>query len=1019
MGGAVGAGRSYFLFDQRDHALLAMVNEVIAGKRSISHSREQFYPFFHPHGIKEMAESRGLRIAYATIHLLNLLEVGRLDDRLAALKSLRDEVIGATGGLLPRNSARVLLQLMKELVRAHDDPQTQLELAHDFRKAASGKPGFIRRQLRRFHLLEMPEEWNQLAFDDHVHDANTKGRKSASHLIMDAWIKGIRRLRVIYYNHITARNAAELMAAADIMGITLRIGIEFSARFRDRYVQLIWVPRGFSDPQSFLCFLAEPEVMTLMAEGLKVSRHQEWHVLKVLAAYNETHRDRINTAFGLNLQPASEKQFLSFVGAGQASLLHLSRFIHAEIQKQLPERITGLRTAYQNAADKEARQAIEALTEDLNGLDSETILDQYLRPARNPGIADPSIPTDDGETPELLTLSPKELVGRLVQLHTGYRITLNLSHLKAEDVLEILYDCNGSITRLEIFNLKDYAAGQTDHIPAISELQQAINQGNVIALKAMIRKLIARLNQSSAPDEDRIRKLTVILHDIATLKALYSGTHLKSRIGSDSTGSSSRARGMGLVIEETLPRRARQQLRRPEEGRLKIPFHVTAYPTLVYSSQKVHSLWGAAAGWLRSRLNLTRLGRKCQIEWRVKEYGSHMASSGNIVTLGGIHANAGGRITLDPRTPKSSRNGGIWPYLNSAIKNGLKVLIGFVPAFATFYLTKEWWLLAYGGAFIWFGITGLRIILQSVMGGGGIRPSPFLRWNSLVSWERMADSLLFTGFSVPLLDFAAKTLVLDYALGITTATHPILLYSLMALTNGIYLASHNIFRGFPKGVVTGNFFRSILSIPIAVGINAAAGQILAAAGVMAVDVVLQRWAAIISKAASDMVAGVIEGTADRLANIHLRRQDYASKFAQLFETYAQLELLFPEDKVLDLLEAPEEVRTIARSDAHDLERVMMICTLDMLYFWMYQPRARGALQAMLREMSGEERRIVVRSQLIVQRQREISLMLIEGILGKSFSRPLAFYLQQHPAYLKSILQMEQKIAQGRAGDPGS
>ncbi len=81
---------------------------------------------------------------------------------------------------------------MKELVRAHGNYQRQLELAHDFRRAASGKPRIIREQLRRYHLLEMPEEWNQVTFDDHVHDANTKGRKSATHLIMDAWIKGIR-----------------------------------------------------------------------------------------------------------------------------------------------------------------------------------------------------------------------------------------------------------------------------------------------------------------------------------------------------------------------------------------------------------------------------------------------------------------------------------------------------------------------------------------------------------------------------------------------------------------------------------------------------------------------------------------------------------------------------------------------------------------------------------------------------------------------------------------------------------
>ncbi len=64
---------------------------------------------------------------------------------------------------------------------------------------------------------------------------------------MDAWIKGIRRLNVVYYNYINPEVAAELLESAEIMGITVRIGIEFSARFRKRYITLIWTPRGFTD----------------------------------------------------------------------------------------------------------------------------------------------------------------------------------------------------------------------------------------------------------------------------------------------------------------------------------------------------------------------------------------------------------------------------------------------------------------------------------------------------------------------------------------------------------------------------------------------------------------------------------------------------------------------------------------------------------------------------------------------------------------------------------------------------
>ena len=234
-----------FLFDKRDHVFLRMVNEVLGRRQERDYRQRTFYPHLHPRGIKELAESRGLRIGYAVIHLLESLEVGLRDERLAALRSVRDEVLNASEGPMPKNTARVLLQIMKDMVRSQGDYTRQLVLAHEFRRTATGKPSLVRQQLKKYHLLELPEAWNQLAFDDHVHDVNTKGRKSATHLIMDAWIKGIRRLRVIYYNYIEPPFAAELLEAAETMGLEVRIGIEFSALFRGRFVQLIWVPRGF------------------------------------------------------------------------------------------------------------------------------------------------------------------------------------------------------------------------------------------------------------------------------------------------------------------------------------------------------------------------------------------------------------------------------------------------------------------------------------------------------------------------------------------------------------------------------------------------------------------------------------------------------------------------------------------------------------------------------------------------------------------------------------------------------
>ena len=229
-------------FDTNDFTLLRIVNDVLARSPQSQNIRTLLAPYMHPHGIKEMAVPQVLRIAYAIANLLGSLEGGNSANRLASLRSLKDEVILASTSYLQKNTARVQLQIMKELIRHREDEDTQLRLAHDFRMVSSGKPRVVRAELEKYHLLEMPEAWNQLAFDDHVHDANTKGRKSPTHLVMDAWIKGIRFLTVVYYNYVDPEVADELLEAASIMDMQIRIGIEVSSRFRGKYVRCIWEP---------------------------------------------------------------------------------------------------------------------------------------------------------------------------------------------------------------------------------------------------------------------------------------------------------------------------------------------------------------------------------------------------------------------------------------------------------------------------------------------------------------------------------------------------------------------------------------------------------------------------------------------------------------------------------------------------------------------------------------------------------------------------------------------------------
>jgi len=1043
---------SRLFFDTNDYKLLGIVNDVLKQRSRPQQSVSSLMtPYMHPHGIKEMAASTGLRVAYAIVRLLGSLEAGKAHDRIVALRSLRDEVFSSATSFYHKNTARVLMQIIKELVRHEGNEVRQLELAHDFRMVYTGKPRLVRKELAKYHLLEMPEEWNQFAFDDHVHDANTKGRKSPTHLLMDAWIKGIRKLTVVYYNHVEQEVVEELLEAGEILDIHVRIGIEFSSRFRNKFVRFIWELEGFFDRHSLLQFLREEAVREMLDQGRQVSLYQQRYVLEVIASFNTVHRPVLDRELEVESQPLDPDQFLRFVGTGQPSLLHLAKFIQNHYRALLEAEVR--RIHRDSLLDSDRREELLwACSRKMAKLDLEGLINRYLQPPRNPGLHDPTVPHDEGQPP-LMHLAPPELLGRLASMHSGSRFTLNLSNLSIHDTLELLYICQGRITHIEAFNLKDSGHGMTAlasvkgsgfageavdiSSPArnyrlINVLQKALNEDNVIALKRAIRAIIWDFEQTRLVMEKRCEEgkaqpqppdnlaalhaelaamnrrrddLLDILINIESFHSHYNKRYLGSRIGSGSTGQSQLQHGMGLVVVDTLPQRAVRQVMLEHWGdqRKLIPVSARmihhhhrrgeAPPSLPWSQRIVRNMQGRSRG----------DGPLKWSDWSLDRFEVHPGADGNIATLGGVRRAPS--IDVHPGLNKG-RTGRPSPrYLNTHLRNTLKIVAGFVPAFLTFALTKDWWVLAYLGAFIWFGITGVRNIIQSILGGGGLKRSPLLPWNSLVSWSRIADSLFYTGFSVPLLDYLVKTLLLQQQLGITTSTSPLALYSVMALANGVYISTHNTLRGLPPSAIIGNFFRSIFSIPLAILFNDSLAVALHWGMVPEVEEGLQKWAAVISKLASDCVAAVIEGLADRQSNVRIRLADYREKLSQMFSAYARLDLLFPEEDVLDLLQSPKALIAAIHEEAHDLEKVFIANALDLMYIWMYQPRARKALQQIVATMSAEEWLIFYRSQLVLKRQREISQVFVDGMVGRNFAKALAFYLDRSDAYLLDMVAM--------------
>ncbi|MBQ8665037.1 MAG: hypothetical protein IJ474_04560 [Mailhella sp.] len=1016
-------------FDPQDYQLLAMIGQTVAKKRKgFSH----FQPKLSPNGIIELSEPVELRMASAVLRLLDTLEQGKADERLWALAALRDEVLGMARTYLRINTGRVLVQIMKELVRAKGDFETQLRLAHDFRQAATGRHSVVRRLLHRYYMLEMPEEWNQAVFDNHVHDANTKGRKNATHLIMDAWLKGIRSLTVIYYNYVSPEAAHELIRAAEIMGIDVRLGLLFHAPHRGRLVDLIWLPYGFASAEDFLAFLSKREVSKLMTEGRSATRWLERRILHLLDIWNETERLRLAPLLGGTADPLDANEFLTFVGSGQASLMHLAEFIHKKIFPLMERRAEALRAALASADLPEGRRIeTEASLETLDNFTTEAVMARLQDPRLCPESAYLQNSCDSPDCPDLLNLSPLSLLTRLQSLHSGCRVTLNLAKLSAEDVLDLLWDCQGRITHLELFNLKDWQNGDMEPLKQINDLQLAINDGSIPRLKHIVLTMLRdaaphpqeghHKSEPSHPDaldlpscpweSPRIRKLRVILQNLSVLCDFYRGSKLGATMGTDSTSRPSVRFGMGLAYPETLPYRARKELNDPSRSaHLLLPLRSELREQVTYTAAKGENP-SPLTTLLRELPGLRHFGQQSHTEWVTDSEKTEVINEGrcsiatakdcvrgNIITLGGSNRVTynGFRRTVAEELPFSEKI----HYMNSRLANGLRFFIGFLPAFLSFMYTQAG-ALAWLGAPLWFFISALRNIMQSVLGNGGWHRSSLLHWKSYVSWAAVYVSLMYNGLTVVLLEPILRWRVLEQELGWTTVTAPVATYVTLGLACGLFKLGTHVIQGFSARSMVLDVACTLLSLPLALFFHLL--LTLCATGLLGYSQAdLIPLTIFVVKLASDTAVGIADGVTDRERNLRMRMSDYSTRLTAALKLYSRLEELFPEKNVLSMVSHPAELLKKLEQLDPQLRLDIIINALDLMYFYFYQPRANYALYQHLHRFSKSERLVLLRMQEVLRLEKLVSQLLVHGLVGENFAAPLSFYVAHNDEYLQQM-----------------
>jgi len=278
-------------------------------------------------------------------------------------------------------------------------------------------------------------------------------------------------------------------------------------------------------------------------------------------------------------------------------------------------------------------------------------------------------------------------------------------------------------------------------------------------------------------------------------------------------------------------------------------------------------------------------------------------------------------------------------------------------------------------------------LIRALIAAGGFRQGMRINWTQVVNWSRVSDSLMYTGMSVVLLEGFTRNILLGHWLGITVDKAPLLVFSIIALANGLYISSHNIFRGFPKTAVVGNLFRSVLAIPVAMVYNFVLAMIIPILTGGPAAAVLVPAAAIVSKFASDTVAGVIESVADRQNNYRLRTSDFKMGVKGLFDCFTKLELAFPKNDILSLLSNPSEFINMISMKSKAMEIQCIVISLDLMYIWYYQPCARYAFMSELR-------------------------LFLDGMLGQKFSKALSFYLENYKDYLQAIEEIRVKADGG-------
>jgi hypothetical protein len=787
------------------------------------------FPDSHPRGFIKEFRKRRTTIVETYLKITKSLDSGSHNQRIQALRLLAEHITYSRSLKMPLNAARVQLAIMKEVVKNRDDKRVQLELMRDFTVSSFGHIRTIRRYLKKFDIIEVPETGEELrdlkmGWDFHVHDSSSYGLKSPIQLVIDAFIKGISDLTVVYNDFDELEAVKEVLEAGKILGIKVNVALEFNALNNGlRYHYMYILPDFASKKGKFKKYLKQntDDFKNFLNELDENEKSRKKNIRHLIRNFNIQHLPKINDGYDpesiyylqpltvdFNENPGERKIF---------SRRQLGEFLYPKLKKVLERRalqITALKEQLDEYPDQFAprrqviiREKFTNIRKQYETLDPENIRMEYFN-------------EDDQIVNECAVSNLEDIYKLARKTGAGIKYIQPLEH-GLQNAVELVLENHKMLSHTEIFNAYDNIGNKEADFELFAHFIRLVNESGVHELTRFLDKNHLKYKKSQIEE--------IVEH--------FRHEKLIPSIGSDATGRSTLAPGMGFVLESRIVKHQRKHF---EQHHHKLPEEISQ---LIYRYAKI-----------------PRVALKPGVKPSIVCLGKQSAGKKNL--LG------------DEQIEKPISLLRAWEYLNPAIKSFLFVLIGFIPAYYTVGIEY---------ALLWFVITGSRNMFVDVVSGKGFSPR---EWNNKdINWTNVAQSLFFTGFSVPILSFVKSRFDLVWTGPRMGAEYEVVKFFFINVSNGLYIASHNYLRGFDKGTIRANFFRSVMAWPLAAAFSPIGNLLMLPSIVQA-----KFW--------SDFVGAIIEGTAKYRNILSVKKKEMKNLIPDLVseddatETLAMLDMIF-------------------------------------------------------------------------------------------------------------------------------